>query len=86
MADFVNHQHDPQAIAKLTTQRAFGEKWASLDPSANILVVASIEEAIDTVRRLTPALKDGETIQALITGSLHLAGGALAILDGADAL
>ncbi|KAI0149730.1 FolC bifunctional protein [Hypoxylon sp. NC0597] len=85
--DFVNHQHDPAAIKALTAQRAFAEKWSSLDPSAKVAVVPTIEDAINHVRDLSKtSLGEGETIQALITGSLHLVGGALGILEGADAL
>ncbi|KAI0895727.1 FolC bifunctional protein [Annulohypoxylon nitens] len=85
--DFVNYQYDPEAIKALTAQRAFAEKWSSLDPSAKVVVVPTIEEAINHVRDLSKtSLKEGETVQALITGSLHLVGGALGILEGADAL
>lgn len=84
--DFVNHQYDPEAIKKLTVQRTFAERWSSLDPGAKITVIPSIEEAINVARDLTGSLNEGETVQAFITGSLHLVGGALGILEGADAL
>ncbi|KAL1872952.1 Folylpolyglutamate synthetase [Diaporthe australafricana] len=84
--DFVNHQYDPEAIQKLTVQRTFAERWSSLDPKAKITVIPSIEEAINVARDLTGSLNEGETVQAFITGSLHLVGGALGILEGADAL
>ncbi|KAI1204798.1 FolC bifunctional protein [Annulohypoxylon truncatum] len=85
--DFVNHQYDPVAIKALTAQHAFAEKWTSLDPSAKVVVIPTIEEAINYVRDLSKTLsKEGETVQAFIAGSLHLVGGALAILEGADAL
>lgn len=67
-------------------QRAFAEKWTTLDPTADVSVVPSIEEAINKARGFTDQLKDGEKVHALITGSLHLVGGALQILEGADAL
>lgn len=85
-ADFVNHQYDPDAIKKLTVQRQFAERWAELDPKAHITVVPSIEETIIKTRELTSSLGEGQTVQAFITGSLHLVGGALGILEGADAL
>jgi folylpolyglutamate synthase len=66
----------------MTMQRAFAEKWKELDPAADIRLIPSIEEAIDTAR----SLASEEKVQALITGSLHLVGGALGILEGADAL
>lgn len=84
--DFVNHQYDPEAIKKLTVQRQFAERWAALDPKAKVSVVPSIEEALIYARHLTEGLKEGETVQAFVTGSLHLVGGALGILEGADAL
>lgn len=82
----MNHQYDPEAIKKLTVQRQFADRWSKLDPKANVTVVASIEETINHTRELTKSLKEGETVQAFITGSLHLVGGALGILEGADAL
>ncbi|KAH8883653.1 FolC bifunctional protein [Thozetella sp. PMI_491] len=84
--DFVNHQYDPQEIAKLTAQRAFAEKWKVLDPTADTMAIPSIEEALNTARGIAEKLKDGQTVQVFITGSLHLVGGALAILEKADAL
>ncbi|KAJ9151700.1 Folylpolyglutamate synthase [Coniochaeta hoffmannii] len=85
--DFVNRQYDPEAIQKLTQQRMFAEKWSQLDPSAKVTVLPSIEGAINHVRELASDLDgEGDTVQAFITGSLHLVGGALGILEGADAL
>ncbi|KAI8954946.1 tetrahydrofolylpolyglutamate synthase [Xylaria longipes] len=84
--DFVNHQYDPEAIKALTAQHGFADKWAALDPKAKIAVVPTIEDAINHVRGLGASVTEGQTLQALITGSLHLVGGALAILEGADAL
>ncbi|KAI0865056.1 tetrahydrofolylpolyglutamate synthase [Xylaria cubensis] len=84
--DFVNHQYDPDAIKALTAQHGFAAKWASLDPKAKITVVPTIEDAINHVRGLSASVSERQTMQAFITGSLHLVGGALAILEGADAL
>lgn len=88
LIDFVNHQHDPKEIENLTMQRAFAEKWSALDPAAKVSVVPSIEEAINTARSLaeTELKGEDEKVHALITGSLHLVGGALQILENADAL
>lgn len=86
LIDFVNHQYDPEAIKKLTVQRRFAERWSELDQKADISVAPSIEETMNKARNLTKSLKQGETVQVFITGSLHLVGGALGILEGADAL
>ncbi|RGP74797.1 folylpolyglutamate synthase [Fusarium longipes] len=84
--DFVNHQFDPADIDKMTVQQRFAEKWTALDPSANIKVMPTIEQSIDYTRHIGENLPEGEAVQALITGSLHLVGGALGILEKADAL
>ncbi|KAI1169966.1 FolC bifunctional protein [Nemania sp. FL0916] len=83
---FVNHQYDAAAIKALTAQRAFAEKWALLEPTAKISVVPTIEHAINHVRDVGASVGEGQAVQAFITGSLHLVGGALAILEGVDAL
>lgn len=95
--DFVNHQYDPKAVEALTVQKEFAAKWSSLDPAADVMAMGSIEEALKKTREIAEAAaaassssaaegQEGQKVQALITGSLHLVGGALAILDGADAL
>lgn len=65
-------------------QKQFAAKWKSLDPRVSVAVVSSIEEALDYAKNL--AKGDGKEAQALITGSLHLVGGALSVLEGATAL
>ncbi|TQV96098.1 hypothetical protein V2A60_003453 [Cordyceps javanica] len=84
--DFVNRQVDPRDVAGMTAQRRFAEEWARLDPGADVRVLPTIEEALDCARRLGDGLPEGSTVQAYITGSLHLVGGALGILEQADAL
>lgn len=84
--DFVNHQFDPAEIDKMIVQQRFAEKWTALDPSATVKVMPTIEQSIDYSRHIGEDLPEGETVQALITGSLHLVGGALGILEKADAL
>ncbi|KAM6532096.1 Folylpolyglutamate synthetase [Fusarium solani] len=84
--DFVNRQYDPAEIDKMTVQHRFAEKWSALDPEATVKVMPTIEQSIDYARHVGEGLPEGETVQALITGSLHLVGGALGILEKADAL
>ncbi|KAI2641079.1 tetrahydrofolylpolyglutamate synthase [Xylaria nigripes] len=84
--DFVNHQYDPEAIKALTAQRGFAQTWAALDPSAKIAVVPTIEEAIDHMRNIGTSVDKEQKLQVLITGSLHLVGGALSILEDAEVL
>ncbi|KJZ77347.1 Folylpolyglutamate synthase [Hirsutella minnesotensis 3608] len=84
--DFVNNQIDPLELRNLTVQHRFAAKWSELDPAANVVVLPSIEEALDYVRHLGSGLGNGESVRAYVTGSLHLVGGALGILEQADAL
>ncbi|KAI8189005.1 MICOS complex subunit MIC60 [Colletotrichum sp. SAR 10_76] len=84
--DFVNHQYDNKAIEAMTVQKQFAERWRELDPQADVRVIPTIEEALDYVRGLAESNGEGESMQAFVTGSLHLVGGALQILEGADAL
>ncbi|KAH7156340.1 Mur ligase [Dactylonectria macrodidyma] len=84
--DFVNRQFDPADIDKMTVQHRFAEKWSSIDPGAVVKVMPTIEQSIGYARQLGEGLPEGKSVQALITGSLHLVGGALGILEKADAL
>lgn len=70
----------------MTQQRVFAERWSTLDPSANVMLIPTIEEAINKARSLVDTTEGEQKVQALITGSLHLVGGALGILEKADAL
>jgi folylpolyglutamate synthase len=82
----MNLSTDSTAIAGLEMQKNFARKWHELDPapSTTIEVLPSIEDAIEHVRSLK---HQGELkVHAFITGSVHLVGRALGILDGVDAL
>jgi hypothetical protein len=80
--------YDSTVIAGLTLQKAFAEKWKSLDPQACVILLQSIQEALDYVTALPGGEQNGELgqVDCLVTGSLHLVGGALGVLEGATAL
>jgi folylpolyglutamate synthase len=93
--DFVNLSTDAAALAGLTLQKSFADKWAELEGSesnAKIQVLPSIEDAFEYVRSLNVGneLKrergGSDEVHVLITGSVHLVGRALGALEGADAL
>lgn len=84
--DFVNNTIDPAEIDKLTVQRAFADKWSAIDPRAKVVVLPTIEDALNYARSVAGGLPEGESVQAYVTGSLHLVGGALGILEETDAL
>jgi len=94
-SEFLNRTTDPDSIATLETQKAFVAKWKELDAfsSAQINALPSVEAAIEYARNLNSGseeVKDGQTAKkrthVFITGSIHLVGRALAILEGVDAL
>lgn len=66
-------------------QKAFAEKWRSLDSNleTDVQVLPSVEDAFEYVRGLAT---DEVHAQALITGSVHLVGRALGSLESVDAL
>ncbi|KAK0115737.1 Folylpolyglutamate synthetase [Cadophora gregata f. sp. sojae] len=83
--DHVNLSADSSAVAGLTMQKTFAEKWKELDTSSlsTIHVLRSVEEAFTCVRDLSQ--EKGE-VHVFITGSVHLIGRALGILESAEAL
>jgi folylpolyglutamate synthase len=65
-------------------QQEIAEAWMSMSNSTkNVMVVSSIEQAVDEVTRQN--LSSGST-SVLVTGSLHLIGGLLDVLGFEDAL
>lgn len=85
--DFVNNQYDTKEVESLAAQQRFAERWASLDPHASVVVLPTIEQALSHVRQLGAGLPArDEKVRAFVTGSLHLVGGALGILEKTDAL
>ncbi|KAG6032575.1 methionine-synthesizing 5- methyltetrahydropteroyltriglutamate--homocysteine methyltransferase [Claviceps sp. LM458 group G5] len=85
--DFVNHGTDPTEVENMSVQRRLAERWKALDPHCEVVVLPSIEEALGYARRVADALEGrDEKAQTYVTGSLHLVGGALGLLEEADAL
>ena len=72
-------------------QKAFAETWRSLDSSSgtSIHILPSVEDALEFVRGLYSENKDtgrAQAVHAFITGSVHLVGRALGVLEGAELL
>lgn len=53
--------------------------WRGLDPNSEVAALHSIKEAIDFVRNINNGFEES---QIFVTGSFHLIGGALSILEG----
>lgn len=84
--DLFNGQVDPEELEKMTAQRRLAQRWSELDPGARVVVLPTIDEGLGHARRLGQGLGPGGRVLAYVTGSLHLVGGALSILEQADAL
>jgi folylpolyglutamate synthase len=72
-----------EEVRALKVQKDLAAIWAELDPAAEIKVSATIEDAINEVRVMAKQAsvdKINESI-VFITGSLHLVGGVLEILE-----
>lgn len=80
--DMTNIMQDAAAIENLTVQKEFGDVWKNFEKDreqrAEVHLYGSIEEAIFKVR----ALGKGGKVECLVTGSLHLVGGVLSVLEG----
>jgi folylpolyglutamate synthase len=76
------NQHDVDTLA---VQNALAHTWSEIDSSAEVHVLRTIEEAIEAARSVAHAWgKDAGThaeVMVLITGSLHLVGGVLEVLE-----
>ncbi|KAL4878426.1 Mur ligase [Aspergillus karnatakaensis] len=84
--DLVSINTDSAAVEKLQVQKDLAEKWISLDRSAEVNVYGTIEEAVDFIRDLASREQgriagDEAPIMTFVTGSLHLVGGFLDVIE-----
>jgi len=74
--DLISLGSNPAAVDALTVQKALAMAWQQgVDQKSETHVVKTIEEAVDFVRAL-----DAD-VHVLVTGSLHLVGGILEVID-----
>jgi folylpolyglutamate synthase len=66
----------------LRAQRMIADAWNEFEPDTEIEVYSSIEEAVENAREIS---KESEKLLVLVTGSLHLVGGFLKVLQGEGA-
>ena len=75
--DLVSAKTNSDDIKSLTVQNTLAKEYAKLDKDAKTMVSASIEEAVELVRHIG---SDSDVL-CFVTGSLHLVGGALEVLE-----
>ena len=74
----IDPNEDPIAD-DLRVQRTIADAWSEFEPDTEIEVYSSIEEAVENAREIS---KENEKLLVLVTGSLHLVGGFLKVLQG----
>lgn len=77
--DLMSANTNPDDVEALKVQNGLAETWKKIDPTASVTVVRTIEEAVALARQMA---QDQEAT-ALVTGSLHLVGGFLEVLESA---
>ena len=77
--DLVSMNMSAAAIDTLEVQRGLAKTWREIDNDAQVEVKGSIEEAVQWCRDVAGD-EEGE-IMALVTGSIHLVGGFLEVLE-----
>ena len=76
-ADLVSMNTNKEDVSSLKVQRELAVTWDHIDPEAEVHVVETIEEAVSKAR----AISNGRKVEVLATGSLHLVGGLIEVLE-----
>ena len=79
--DLVSVNTNASDVNEMKVQNQLAETWKQIDPKTDVKVVKTIEEAVGLVRKLAATKQEGDDVQALVTGSLHLVGGFLEIIE-----
>ncbi|KAL9131504.1 MAG: hypothetical protein Q9217_000583 [Psora testacea] len=77
--DLESMNTDARAIEDLEVQRALAETWKGIDSETKVEVKGSIEEAVEWCREVASHAR--EEAMVLVTGSVHLVGGFLEVLE-----
>lgn len=83
--DLVSINTNQLDVDSLAVQKALAKTWSEIDSAADVKVLKTIEEAVTTARDIAGAWAEeagaDAEVMVLITGSLHLVGGALEMLE-----
>lgn len=81
--DLVSMKTDSHAVAELEVQKRLAETWHGIDGATQVQVLRSIEEAVGWVRGIAAGqhAEEADEVQVLVTGSVHLVGGFLEVLE-----
>lgn len=86
-SDLVSINTDKDEVDALAVQKALATTWSEIDSTAEVLVLKTIEEAVGAARKVARDWAKGTDaeVMVLVTGSLHLVGGALEVLESGKA-
>ena len=82
--DLVSVNTNAEEVAALEVQTRLARTWLEIDPKTDVMVKRSIEEAVGWVRGVAREITSKgqeEEVKVLVTGSVHLVGGFLEILE-----
>ncbi|KAJ5778204.1 Folylpolyglutamate synthase [Penicillium odoratum] len=84
--DLVSMNTNSDDVDHLRVQKSLAEAWTAIDPHAQTQVFGTIEEAVDFARDLAAQerkvlQKDEAPVMTFVTGSLHLVGGFLDVIE-----
>lgn len=77
--DLVSINTNKDDVGSLRVQRELAETWGRIDSDAQVDVLSTVEEAVDKARGIADRSQD---VEVLVTGSLHLVGGCIEVLEG----
>ncbi|EME48688.1 hypothetical protein DOTSEDRAFT_49112 [Dothistroma septosporum NZE10] len=76
-ADLVSINTNKDDVSSLRVQQELAKNWDTIDSESTVHVVNTIEDAVDRARHLAR----GHRAEVLVTGSLHLVGGLVEVLE-----
>lgn len=79
--DLISINTNAPDVDEMKVQNQLARTWKQIDPRTDVKVVKTIEEAVGLVRKLADTKQDGDDVMTLVTGSLHLVGGFLEVLE-----
>ena len=79
--DLISVNTNASDVNEMKVQNQLAETWKQIDPRTDVKVVKTIEEAVGLVRKLADTKEGGDDVKVLVTGSLHLVGGFLEVIE-----
>ena len=82
--DLMSVNTNAEEVKELVVQQGLARAWEETDPGTDVKVVRTIEEAVKIVKDVAKGRKGEGDVTVLVTGSLHLVGGLLEVLESSS--